>query len=66
MSQRVEWADVKAVSVELVGPGWEINGDTTEDYALVLGADSLVVIEGSLAGLRLLAKKIHNEVWQPA
>lgn len=62
MSVDVEWADAAYCGVELLAKGSEMpDGQTIdEECGLVLGADSVFVIQGSLTKIKALASAINN------
>jgi hypothetical protein len=63
MSVHVEWTDATQAP-DLVGPGEFSDGcgSTVDDHAILLGSDSVVVIEGSLDALDRLAEQIKTLV----
>lgn len=59
MSAHVEWADAEYVGVEVATTGERIGEHSVDaPLGLVLGADSLFVIEGDAPSLRRIAQAI--------
>lgn len=63
MAMRIECARVNEVGVRVVEPGTEIGCDVLDNHALVLHADSVIVLEGTLDALRRFAAEVTKEVW---